>query len=413
MATAFIDDTSDQFTRKRTSSMTNPRVTIGIPTHNRSSLLRETLKSVLEQSLPEIEVFVLDNASTDDTPKVVASLRDQRLHYIRHETDIGAAENLSMAFHVGTAPFIMVLPDDDLMRPGNLARKVPILEARPDIDIVHSANEFIHIGPHRESLIETYYGGGRADGIETADAVVRRLLTATPPYWINFPTAVIRRSIVARDARFDPADGRADDLGLALRLIRRANRVAYVADPFVAIRKHPEAVNVKLGITEFDSGTYRATLRWLQDRNDVKRRFLMQHGGTFEDLDDIRAGVRRASRFESVWIVRRKMEAANSAAAKWRVIAEAVRREPSLLPSRELAQILADLMAPSSRRRISKGLRALTGRSAAATPAESFGVAPVAGAQASRRGSASQEQMSDEGPHLRGYMEKDDGRGIA
>lgn len=397
--------------------MPHPRVTVSIPTHNRSSLLRETLKSVLEQSLEEIEVVVLDNASTDDTPEIIASLRDPRLHYIRHETNIGAPENLSLAFHVGAAPFIMVLPDDDLMRPGNLERKVSILEGQPNIDVVHSANEFIHIGPNGQTVIETYYGGGKADGIETGDGVVRRLLTAIPPYWINFPTAVIRRSIIDGDARFDPADGRADDLGLALRLVHRADRVAYVAEPLVAIRKHPEAVNVKLGITEFDSGTYRATLRWLQDRNHVKRQFLSQHGARFDGLDDIRAGVRRASRFESVWIVRRRLEASPSAAAKWKVIVEAVRREPSLLPSPELAKILADLMPASSRRGISKGIRTLTrtaGRAAHKLPRDSLGTEAATGREASKKAGERQEKTAEDFRSSHEYVGKDfDGKGIA
>jgi glycosyltransferase involved in cell wall biosynthesis len=348
-------------------SVTAPRVTVAIPTHNRSGFLLQTLNSVLEQSVQEIEVFVLDNASSDDTPDVVASLRDSRLHYIRHETNIGALKNLSKAFHVGTAPMITILPDDDLMRPGNLQRKVLILDEHPTVDFVHSANDFINIGPNGESLLETYNGGRITDTIEKGSDVVRSLLTATPPFWINFPTIVIRRSIIDADASFDPADGPANDLGLALRLAHRANCVAYIAEPLVAIRKHPDAGNVKLGITEFDSGIYRATLKWLQDKNQVKRRFLSQYGSSFGDLDIVRAGLRRASRFESVWIVRRKLESAGSAVAKWRVIGEAVRREPSLLPSRELAQILADLIHPSSRRKIGGAVRKLArivGRSA-------------------------------------------------
>jgi glycosyltransferase involved in cell wall biosynthesis len=339
--------------------MTDPRVTVSIPTHNRSGLLRETLKSVLEQSLAEIEVFVLDNASTDDTAEVIASLRDSRLHYIRHDTDIGFQDNISLGYRVGEAPFVMVLPDDDLMQPGNLERKVLILEQDRSVDFVHSANDFINIGPDHQSRVETYNGGGTADTIETGDAVLRNLLTAIPPFWINFPTAVIRRSIIDDDIRLDPAEGLASDYGLALRLSRRADKIAYIAEPLIAIRKHPDAVNVKGGVTEFDSGDYKGTLSSLQHKNQIKERFLQQYGGMFEDLDSIHADLRRASRFECVWIVRRKLAATRSAVAKWSLIREAVRREPSLLPSRELAQILADLMPASSRRGISKGIRKL------------------------------------------------------
>jgi glycosyltransferase involved in cell wall biosynthesis len=340
--------------------MAAPRVTVAIPTYNRAASLREALDSVLQQSLTDIEVVVLDNASTDDTGDVVASLGDLRIRHVRNEINIGSTANLSKAFHMGEAPFVTVLPDDDLMLPGNLARKVSILEEQPDVDVVHSANDFINVGPNQEISTNTYFGGGKTDEVKTGDDVVRSLLTAIPPYWINFPTAVIRRSIIEDDVRLDPDDGRADDLGLALRLVRRANRVAYVAEPLVAIRKHPDAVNVKLGINDYVSGTYKATLRWLEDRNHVKNRFLLQFGDDLAALGGVRAEVRRASRVESVWIARRKIHGARSIADRWRVVREAVGREPSLVPSRELAEILAELLPGPGGRWFRKATQRLT-----------------------------------------------------
>ena len=247
--------------------MADPRVTVGIPTYNRSGSLREALNSVLDQSLTDIEVFVLDNASTDDTSEMIACLQDSRVHYIRNETNVGIQKNISMAFRVGSAPFVTVLPDDDFMHPENLGRKVVMLEGEPDLDVVHSANDFIHVAPDGSPRVQAYFGGGKVDRIETGAEALRRLLTAIPPYWINFPTAMIRRSIIDDDVILDLADGRADDLGFALRLVRRANRVGYIAKPLVSSRVHPDAGNVKMGVNELDSGIYKATLRSLEARN--------------------------------------------------------------------------------------------------------------------------------------------------
>jgi glycosyltransferase involved in cell wall biosynthesis len=340
--------------------MADPRVTVGIPTYNRSGSLREALNSVLEQSLKDIEVIVLDNASTDDTSEMIASLQDSRVHYIRQETNVGIQKNISKAFRVGSAPFVTVLPDDDFMQPENLKRKVVMLEGEPDLDVVHSGNDFIHVAPDGRPLVEAYFGGGKADRIETGVEALRRLLTAIPPYWINFPTAMIRRSIIDDDVILDVADGRADDLGFALRLVRRANRVGYIAEPLVSSRVHPDAGNVKIGVNELESGVYKATLRSLEDRNKAKRRFLQQFGDCLPDLEGVHAGIRRASRVESVWIARRKIRGAESVAGKWNVVREAVRTEQSLLPSRELVEIASELLPGSSGRKIRKGIRRLT-----------------------------------------------------
>jgi glycosyltransferase involved in cell wall biosynthesis len=111
-----------------------PRVTVSIPTYNRSGMLWEALGSVLSQSLGDIEVIVSDNASTDDTRAVVIGFGDPRIRYIRHEEQIARHENFSLCLRVGMAPYVTMLCDmapyvtmlydDDLMLPANLERKI-------------------------------------------------------------------------------------------------------------------------------------------------------------------------------------------------------------------------------------------------------------------------------------------------
>ena len=115
-----------------------------------------------------------------------------------------------------------------------------------------------------------------------------------------------------------------------------------------------------MGVNELDSGIYKATLRSLEARNKAKMRFLQEIGNGLPDLDDVHAGVRRASRVESVWIARRNIRGAESVAGKWNVVREAVRTEPSLLPSRQLAEIASDLLPGSSGRKIRKGIQRMT-----------------------------------------------------
>ena len=72
-------------------------VSVGIPTYNRSKLLRRALTGVVNQTLENIEIWVLDNASTDDTADVVASFCDERIHYLRNESNIGHSANATAA----------------------------------------------------------------------------------------------------------------------------------------------------------------------------------------------------------------------------------------------------------------------------------------------------------------------------
>ena len=72
--------------------MNGASVTVGIPTFNRAGLLRETIQSVLGQTYSNFRLIVSDNASTDETQEVVASLSDARLGYVRADKNIGMIE---------------------------------------------------------------------------------------------------------------------------------------------------------------------------------------------------------------------------------------------------------------------------------------------------------------------------------
>ena len=71
------------------------KLTVGIPTYNRSGLLREAIESVLAQTFTDFRLIVSDNASDDDTPEVVRSFDDERIDYLRTERNIGPIGNFT------------------------------------------------------------------------------------------------------------------------------------------------------------------------------------------------------------------------------------------------------------------------------------------------------------------------------
>src|SRR5690242_9782613 len=120
-----------------------PRVTVALPTYNRSALLREALDSVLAQTFTDFVVVVSDNASTDETPDVVASYGDPRIVYRRQGRNIGWIANFNSALSGAETDYGIFLSDDDLLRPDLLARAVEVLDAHPGVGIFHSAFDII------------------------------------------------------------------------------------------------------------------------------------------------------------------------------------------------------------------------------------------------------------------------------
>ena len=96
-------------------------VSVVIPTRNRSALLCEALRSVLRQQEVELEVIVVDEASTDDTPTVLSAVNDTRVRVLRHDAPQGLSAARNHGALVARGEWIGFLDDDDLWAPNKVA----------------------------------------------------------------------------------------------------------------------------------------------------------------------------------------------------------------------------------------------------------------------------------------------------
>lgn len=99
------------------SHCAKPLVTIAIPTFNRAGFLRSAIDSAIAQSYEPIEIVVSDNASTDETAKILASYQDTRFRYIRQESNIGLIANWNACLKVAQGEYFLMLSDDDQLAP--------------------------------------------------------------------------------------------------------------------------------------------------------------------------------------------------------------------------------------------------------------------------------------------------------
>ncbi len=95
--------------------MKHPLITILITTYNRSELLKYAIQSVLNQTLKDIEIIILDDASPDDTKSVVESYSDKRITYIRQTRNVGFTQNFKTGIKKAKGTYIFLLSDDDMI----------------------------------------------------------------------------------------------------------------------------------------------------------------------------------------------------------------------------------------------------------------------------------------------------------
>ena len=102
--------------------MSLPLVSVYLPTRNRAELLAAAVESVLAQRHTALELIVVDDASEDETPAVLAraAARDPRLRLLRLTPAAGACAARNAAIAVARGEFITGLDDDDLMLPARI-----------------------------------------------------------------------------------------------------------------------------------------------------------------------------------------------------------------------------------------------------------------------------------------------------
>lgn len=123
-----------------------PRVSVLIPTRNRAGLLRATIASVLAQTFQDFEIVIIDDASDDDTPSVIAGLADARIRYFRHAENLGEAASRNAGLAHADGEYIAFLDDDDTWLPDKLAAQVEILDRSPRrIGAVYTAYDRVDI----------------------------------------------------------------------------------------------------------------------------------------------------------------------------------------------------------------------------------------------------------------------------
>jgi hypothetical protein len=112
-----------------------PTVSVAVICHNYGRWLSQAVRSVLAQSLEPLEILIIDDASTDDTPAIAKSFESQGVLYLRVENR-SAWENRLLAARVLNGRWLVCLDADNVLLPGYLEHGVAIGESDPTCGIV-------------------------------------------------------------------------------------------------------------------------------------------------------------------------------------------------------------------------------------------------------------------------------------
>lgn len=169
--------------------MTNcPKISVIIPTRNRSQYLKRMLDKLFEDTYPNREVIVVDGASTDGTVELLKSYGDRITRWVS-EPDDGENFAVNRALRMADGEIIKYMPDDDMLRPGALGSAAKYLVEHADVDILFG-----------QTAIWDERGGGRTLSFVTDVADTGRL---TLRHWLRETQGVFTPAAFIRKGVFD------------------------------------------------------------------------------------------------------------------------------------------------------------------------------------------------------------------
>lgn len=190
--------------------------TVAIPVFNRRRFIGRAIDSALTQNVPDLEILVIDNCSTDGTWEFLQSL-PANVRLLRNPSNIGLFGNLNRCLSEARGDFVRVLCSDDCLLPDCLAHEIDILERHPRAALLSTQGWQVNEHGRRLQRFANLLKPGIYDGTEIIPTSLWLLSLYGSPF--NFPSGVLLRGAAVRQAGgFDPKLSHLGDLELYLRL---------------------------------------------------------------------------------------------------------------------------------------------------------------------------------------------------
>lgn len=133
---------------------TNPLVSVVLPTYNGSRYLSESVRSMVGQTYQNWELIIVDDASTDTTPEIIAewTKSDSRVRSVRNDRNLKLPRSLNKGFDIARGEFLTWTSDDNLYRATALQEMLEFLLNHPETGLVYA--DFSDIDEHGQEIKE-------------------------------------------------------------------------------------------------------------------------------------------------------------------------------------------------------------------------------------------------------------------
>ncbi len=230
------------------------KITVIIPTYNRSGTILRAVESVLQQTYSNLEILVIDDGSTDTTEEVVRSIQDDRLEYIKLEKNQGVANARNLGAQMATGEWIAFQDSDDCWHEDKLERQMEYALKHQECNMIYS-RYLAKLSDGREVLSPAEPLPQVMEGAMLNTLLERNVIGA--------PTMLIKRDAYIKCGGFDVIYESLEDWDFAIRFAKE-NMIGFVNEPLMDVYMLSDGVSSRVG-EYFESrcrmlATYRAEM---------------------------------------------------------------------------------------------------------------------------------------------------------
>ncbi len=203
-----------------------PLMSIAMPTYNRAAYLKDAIDSIINQTMADWELIVIDDGSSDGTAELVASCQDKRIKYFNFGHN-GISFSRNMGSLLSRGKIIVVADSDDINLPERLALTLKEMEGT-GADILYASMYFL-------------FEDGRRELVPSHPFSLERLKKGN---FLYHPTVAYRRE-VAMACPYDEGIEVSEDYDMYLRVAEKGYVFHQVEQPLVLYRVHDDQISLE------------------------------------------------------------------------------------------------------------------------------------------------------------------------
>lgn len=115
-----------------------PEITVLMAVYNGEAYLREAIESILDQTFRDFELIIIDDGSTDTSAAIIQNFADQRVKFVKNDTNIGLGASLNRGIELARGTYIARMDADDISLPYRLERQLYFMDKHSEVDVCGS-----------------------------------------------------------------------------------------------------------------------------------------------------------------------------------------------------------------------------------------------------------------------------------